>query len=152
MVKAGSVWINQIFLLLSFSWAHMRHWDTADETSVGALESLSQTQIVPGGSDITPCPPLCPIAVGRGAWRTPKSRTSFLRKTQKSSSRIFAKLDMAALALFILWVFFLWKRNPHYHFIMKWRYYPSPIRHEMGGQMRWWPSRRCLTVESSPMR
>lgn len=96
----------------------------ADEPSVGALESLSQTQIVPGGSDIAPCSPLCPTAVGRGAWRTPKLLTSSLRKTQKSSSRIFVKSDMAALALFILWVFFLLKKNnkkstPSFYYEMK---------------------------------
>lgn len=100
-------------------------WDTcpADEPLVGALESLSQTQIVPGDSDIAPHSPLCPTAVGRGAWRTPKSPTSSLRKTQKSSSQIFARLGMAALALFILWVFLnltKTKSKPHFHIIFLW--------------------------------
>lgn len=26
------------------------------------------------------------------------------------------------------------------------------FRHRMCGQMRWWPSRKCLTAESSPLR
>lgn len=49
--------------------------------------------------------PLCPTALGRGAWRTPKLLSYSSRRIQKSFSQICVRSDMAVLVLFISWVF-----------------------------------------------
>lgn len=57
-------------------------WDTcpADEPSVGALESLSQTQIVPGGSDIPPPLPIMPNSGRAGSLKDPEIAELFFKE------------------------------------------------------------------------
>lgn len=91
VVTEVSSWLNYCFFPPLLSARHTWNHYPADEPWAGAFESLSQTQIVAGGSVIAPSPPVCPTAVGRGAWRTPTSLSSSLRRIPKSSSQICVK-------------------------------------------------------------
>lgn len=66
-------------------------WDhcPADEPSAGASESLSQTQIVPGGSGIAPPLPIMPTGNRAGSLKDPEIADLFFKEDPE---KLFADL------------------------------------------------------------
>lgn len=71
---------NMSVLAFLFSSEHI--WDPrpADEPSVGASKSLSQTQIVPGGSGIAPTLPIMPNSSRAGSLKDPEIADLFFKE------------------------------------------------------------------------